>query len=207
MAYELVEEVLDHAPEGLTPAERLVLVCIAEECRGTTRTRPIPTERIMKRTGLGPRGLRDACTRLESRGLRVRVIMGLDRRGHAIYAIPGRVCEWVLPVFPPADGCTCDPCSVKAEAQRLLREKEEAERRKEESGLPREEPQLQPVEPQLPPSIPFQFPSGGTVTDMRAFARAIAARSTNPAPRSRRRSSTGVPLRGTQKPSPEQEGT
>lgn len=51
MAYQLVQEVLDHAPP-MTAAERLILVAIAEEIRSTTNRRcEIDTESLCRRTG------------------------------------------------------------------------------------------------------------------------------------------------------------
>lgn len=195
MAYELVQEVLDHAPEDLDPGARLVLVCIAEECRGGSRMREIPSERLQRRTGLGARGLRDACKRLEARGIKVRVAMSVDRHNKPVYAVPGRSCQWVLPPLAPPDGCMCMPCSHKEEAKRLLREEEERQLQQAEPQLQQTEPQRRQAEPQLPPNHPFPFPSGGTVTDIRAYARAVAAKAQrDPA---RRLPSSGVPFVGT----------
>lgn len=128
MAYELVEEILDHAPAGLTPAERLILVCIAEEARKGTRTAEIPAERLRRRTGLGDNGLRPALRRLESRGISVRLPLGKDRNGKPVYAIPGRVCAYSVPVFDAPIGCPCHRCE-KAVPQHLLQTEEVPEHR------------------------------------------------------------------------------
>lgn len=113
MAYELVEEVLDHAPE-MTAAERLILVCIAEDARNVLdRAAKIPSERLLRRVGgeIGERGIRQALTRLAGRGLDVRVPLGYDRRGAPVYAVPGRVRQFRLPHFRPAAGdCRCYGC-------------------------------------------------------------------------------------------------
>lgn len=191
MAYKLVKEVLDHAPD-MTPAERLVLVCIAEECRGANRVREIPSEVLQRRTGLGARGLRDACTRLDSRGIKVRMRLSTDRNGQPVYAVPGRVCQWILPVFDAPKGCACDTCSDEVEPGLLHRQEEEPERQQAEPGLHEAEPQLRQAEPQLPPNHPFQFPSGGTREDMIAFARAVNTHKTQQL--ARQRVSSGVPL-------------
>lgn len=194
MAYKLVKEVLDHAPD-MTPAERLVLVCIAEECRGTNRTREIRSEVLQRRTCLGARGLREACARLESRGIKVRLRLSIDKHGQPVYAVPGRVCQWILPEFPPPKGCPCDTCSSEAESGRLLPDEEEPQRQQAEPGLREGEPQLRQAEPQLPPNHPYQFPSGGSRQDMINFARAVNTAKTQQL--ARQRVSSDVPLKGT----------
>lgn len=137
MAYELVEEVLDHAP-AMGATERLVLVCIAEECRRAParagvpvrleRRVAIPGERMQRRTGLSTRGLRHAYERLEALGLNVRVILRLDRHGEPVYAVPGKTTVFELPAFDPPPGCPCDRCA-KADPDVLLPEKEDEQGR------------------------------------------------------------------------------
>lgn len=194
MAYKLVKEVLDHAPE-MTPAERLVLVCIAEECRGNNRTREIPSEVLQRRTGLGARGLRDACTRLDARKIKVRVRLSVDHRGQPVYAVPGRVCQWILPVFDAPPGCVCETCSAEAEPGRLLPDEEEAQRQQAAPGLQEAEPQRRQAEPQLPPNHPFQFPSGGDRQAMIEHCRAVNTHKAQQL--ARQRVSSDVPLRDT----------
>jgi len=110
VAYQLVNDVLDHAP-GMTPAERLVLVAIAEETRSAGDVVKIPGSRMRRRAKLGERGLRDVLTRLAKRGIEVRVPLGADRRGQPIYAVPGEVPKYRLPAFPAPTGCDCrDDC-------------------------------------------------------------------------------------------------
>jgi hypothetical protein len=197
MAYKLVKEVLDHAPD-MTPAERLLLVCIAEECRGTNRLREIASEVLQRRTGLGARGLRDACTRLEARGFKVRVRFSTDKHGQPVYAVPGRVCQWLLPVFDPPKGCDCETCSTEGEPGRLLPEEEEPQRRQAEPQLHEEEPQRRQAEPQLLPNHPFQFPSDGDRSAMIEHIRLINTRRTQEL--ARQRMSSDVPLKGTLTP-------
>lgn len=194
MAYKLVKEVLDHAPE-MTPAERLLLVCIAEECRGANRLREITSEVLQRRTGLGPRGLRDVCTRLETRGFKVRVKLSTDHRGQPVYAVPGRVCQWLLPVFDAPKGCMCDTCSAEEESGRLLPDEEEAERRQAAPPLREEEPQRRQAEPPLPPNHPFQFPSDGDRQAMIDYMRLINTTKTQEL--ARQRVSSGVPSKDT----------
>lgn len=102
MAYELVEEVLDHAPEALGQAERLALVIIAEKARKGTRAADIAQDVFLRRMGIGDRGLRKVFERLESHGLEVRVPLGVLKDGRPLYAIPGHVCSFVLPPLAPS---------------------------------------------------------------------------------------------------------
>lgn len=111
MAYQLVQEVLDHAPP-MTAAERLVLVAIAETIRSTaTRQCELDTEALIRRTGgLDPSNVRAALRRLAKREVEVRVALGKDRSGNAVYAYRGQVPRYQLPAFPPPPGCRCIGC-------------------------------------------------------------------------------------------------
>jgi hypothetical protein len=113
MAYELVEEVLDHAP-AMSPAERLALVVIAEAARKGSRTAAIPQEVLIQRMGgLGERGLRKVFERLEDLGIKVRVPLGMNNNGRPFYALPGKACTFVLPPFPAPENCPCHRCKAK----------------------------------------------------------------------------------------------
>lgn len=197
MAYKLVKEVLDHAPD-MTPAERLLLVCIAEECRGANRLREIRSEVLQRRTGLGARGLREVCARLEARGFKVRVRLSVDKHGQPVYAVPGRVCQWLLPVFEPPKGCDCEACSAEAEPERLLPDEEESQRQLAEPERQLAESQRRQAEPELPPNHPFQFPSGGDRSEMIEHIRLINTRRMQVL--ARQRMSSDVPLKGTLTP-------
>lgn len=174
MSYELVEEVLDHAPAGLGAAERLVLVCIAEECRGKTRIRDIPAEDIRRRTGLGERGLRHACERLAKAGIKVRVALSLDRNGEPVYALTGKVCRWVLPAFPAPAGCPCTRCS-EADLDVLPQSEEDAQGRAPDAQGRAPDVTGTPAGPTGPPKPSIEFPFEGTVDRGTALSHARAA--------------------------------
>jgi hypothetical protein len=99
---KVVVEVLDHAPPDLTPAERIVLVALAERCRDDTR-RVLPSvdepvrAMLLRRSGLGDSGLTKVLRRLAQRGLDVRIPLGLDGSGRALYAYDGRAAEFSVP--------------------------------------------------------------------------------------------------------------
>lgn len=112
MAYELVEEVFDHAPP-MSPTERVILVCIAEKSRLPGRDAQISGEVLARRIGgeVGERGIRQALTRLAERGFEVRVPIAYDKRGEPLYAVPGRVRHFRVPHFRPAPAdCACFGC-------------------------------------------------------------------------------------------------
>jgi hypothetical protein len=109
VAYQLVAEVLDHAPV-MTAAERLILVAIAEFARKDSRECSCAVEDLERRTGAGTTGVRAALRRLATRGLDVRVPLMTDGNGKPVYATRGRVPRYRLPCFPPPAGCACPSC-------------------------------------------------------------------------------------------------
>jgi hypothetical protein len=110
--YQLVAEVLDHAPAGLDPAAVLLLLALAEDTRSPGEIREIPTDTLCRRTRVDPRGLRHVVDRLRRAGIKVRVPIGTDRRGKPLYAVPGRAPRWVLPPLPGPPGCQCRTCAA-----------------------------------------------------------------------------------------------
>lgn len=117
MAYELVEEVLDHAPAGLTPAERLVMVAIAEYVLSSDYTHGVrrtsrPSSEIARRAGLKPDGLKAVLQRLAARNLELRVPLMTGKDNRPVYAMPGRSGTYEIPALAAATGgsCTCESC-------------------------------------------------------------------------------------------------
>ncbi len=115
MGVRLVVEVLDHVPPELGRPERLVLIAIAEKARDATRLAQCGRQFLLRRTGLGPRGLRYVFERLAERGLEVRVPIGIDKLGRPLYAVPGVQSTYRVPLFAHAKGETNDP--LKGELQ------------------------------------------------------------------------------------------
>lgn len=116
MGVRLIVEVLDHAPPDLTPAERLVLVVLAESANDTTREAWPGMEALTRRSGLTERGVRAALTRLAKRGHEVRVALGKDKNGRPVYSCPGKRTTYRLPRFdyggnvvPPYGGTVVPP--------------------------------------------------------------------------------------------------
>jgi hypothetical protein len=110
VSYQLVAEVLDHAP-AMTAAERLVLVGIAERARTNTRECELDMPTLQRRAGgLDASNVRAALRRLAERGIEVRVAAGKDRRGRPVFAYRGQAPRYRLPSFPAPYGCRCDLC-------------------------------------------------------------------------------------------------
>lgn len=136
MAYELVQEVLDHAPEILGQAERLVLVCIAEEARRGSRKAGIAQTVLIRRTGLTKSGLQKVFQRLARNKIEVRVPLRMDK-GRPVYAVPGTTCTYQIPALQPPKDCPCHRCLLGASAS-ILQEKDGREGRGQTpEGAPR----------------------------------------------------------------------
>lgn len=72
MSGRIVAEVLQHAPENLGPASRLVLVCLAERARDGDRLARKSVARMAREAGMSERTVKRALTELSRRGLIVR---------------------------------------------------------------------------------------------------------------------------------------
>ncbi|MFI1580059.1 helix-turn-helix domain-containing protein [Embleya sp. NPDC020630] len=101
MDKRLVEEVLDHAPADLTPAERMVLVVLARYADLKTRECWPPPDLIARQSGLKADSLRKTFQRLAARNLEVRVVIDKDRNGRPVFAHKGRKTLYRLPRFAP----------------------------------------------------------------------------------------------------------
>ncbi|MCC5580613.1 helix-turn-helix domain-containing protein [Microtetraspora sp. AC03309] len=99
----LVAEVLDNAPMDLTPAERLMLVALAEDARDETRVCWPGMDKLVRRTGLQPDSIRRVFQRLAKRGLEVRVPIGKDKQGRPIFAREHVQTNYRLPVLMRRD--------------------------------------------------------------------------------------------------------
>lgn len=103
MAVQLIAEVL-RAVTGsdLTPAERLVLILIAERANAQSREAwSGGTDRwdLARLAGLSPTGLRAVLQKLAARGHEVRVAHGKDATGRPIFAAWNRQTTYRLPIL------------------------------------------------------------------------------------------------------------
>lgn len=115
MGIKRIVDVLNRAPEDLTPAERLVLVVIAENINdGDPKRQTWPdfsAAVLAKRAGLTAETLRKALQRLAKRGMEVRVPIATGKDGRALYAVPGHQCRYRLPLLE--GGNTFPPCGTE----------------------------------------------------------------------------------------------
>lgn len=111
MAESLVGEVcawLDTpAAKGMTTAERLVLVVVAERSNKLTRQMwaykgdgKTLTDVIAGRVGVEPDSLTKVFRRLAARGLEVRVPIAENSKGEPVFAVRGHASDYVLPELP-----------------------------------------------------------------------------------------------------------
>lgn len=101
MSIRLINEVLDHAPAGLAPLERLLLVVIAEAADDKTRRCWPGIDVLTRRVGVGQRQIARVLAQLEKRGYPLRVPSGVDRRGHPVFAARGHRTTYQLPELRP----------------------------------------------------------------------------------------------------------
>ena len=118
MAYDLVTEVLDHAPATITNVELVVMVAIAEWVQHDDYRRGIrqcsrAQADLSRRTRLAPAGVKTALQRLAERGLELRVPLSIGKDGRPVYAVPGRVSTYRIPPLPAPPGCSCSNCRAK----------------------------------------------------------------------------------------------
>lgn len=112
MAYQYVGEALYHLPPRFTPTQRLLLVAIGESIPYPRSRGDISLRALGQAAGgLSRRALRQALAGLDAE-LSIRVPLGIDSRGHPLYAVPGRTCTFQWPdLAAPAD-CVCEPCAA-----------------------------------------------------------------------------------------------
>lgn len=105
MGIKLMIEVLDSAPADLTPAQRLVLVVIAERAYDDTReawpggTGKWGLDVLARRTGLKPDSVRKAIQQMARKGVEVRVPIKTGADGRPVYAHEGQQTTFRIPKF------------------------------------------------------------------------------------------------------------
>jgi hypothetical protein len=97
VGYKLYREVRDFAPADWTAAERVVAWVIADDAHDKSRISFMKLALLCHRTGLSPRGIRDALQRLRERGYEFRRSFGYDKNGNPVYAARGHEVEYEVP--------------------------------------------------------------------------------------------------------------
>lgn len=114
MAWQLVEEVIEHAPAELSSAQRYLLVVIASASRYPERTCTADQGQIAERAHLSTAGLSQACLRLARAGVEVRVEISRTKADEPLFAVPGRALRFHLPHLGPLSvECRCRTCAAE----------------------------------------------------------------------------------------------
>lgn len=90
MSGRIVGEILNHAPDTLTPAEFLTLIAIGEDAHDKNRRATYSDlASLTRRTRLKPGTIRNALSSLVARGLIVPQVKAVHRGGnHQEYVVP-----------------------------------------------------------------------------------------------------------------------
>jgi hypothetical protein len=114
MGFALRREVRDALPPGiLSPAERLLVLEIADMCHDSTRVGWPGVKRLAEATDLSPRSVQETLARVGKKWLEIRVELGRDRHGRPFYAHHGQRTKFEFPAVLPGDeGATSTGSSV-----------------------------------------------------------------------------------------------
>lgn len=115
---EVVDWLRTPAAADLTPNERFVLMLVAERAHEKTRDmwrhkadEETLAERMASCIGINPKALGEILGRLASRGLEVRVPIGVDKKGRTIFAMRGKATAFRLPELPASVSLPTDKWS------------------------------------------------------------------------------------------------
>jgi hypothetical protein len=98
VSYRLVQEVLDHAPPGLSYGERYLLLALAEWANDDNRECWYGPEAIMRRMRADSwDSVAKVLRGLASKGLEVRVPISTDRTGRPVFAVRGHKTTYRIP--------------------------------------------------------------------------------------------------------------
>ncbi|WP_066070084.1 hypothetical protein [Frankia sp. EI5c] len=112
MGYELYREVKDHAPADLHPTELLLLLIVADDANDQTRLSFAAREQLVRWMRMTTwDSVQKVLNRLAKRELEIRVPIGKDRSGRAVFARVGQKTTYRVPEFlsradnhPPSEG-------------------------------------------------------------------------------------------------------
>lgn len=101
MGYHLYREVKRHAPSDLDTGELALLLILADEANDETRECFPGMDELCAYMRMSADGIGKVLQRLAKRGIDVRVPVGKDKTGRAIYAMKGVRTTYQLPKFAP----------------------------------------------------------------------------------------------------------
>lgn len=102
MAWQLVKEVFDSAPEWLGPTERLILLALAEWADANDRTCWRTAAELSARVGISEEGVRKSIRKLASYGIDPRLPVAFGANGAPIFAHKGRATTFRIPYLTAA---------------------------------------------------------------------------------------------------------
>lgn len=102
MAWQLVKEVFDTAPDWMGPTERLVLLALAEWADATDRTCWRTAAELALRIGISEEGVRKSIRKLASFGVDPRLPIAFKGDGSPVFAYRGRATTFRIPYLTAA---------------------------------------------------------------------------------------------------------
>lgn len=113
MAWQLVKEVFDSAPEWLAPTERVILLALAEWADAKDRTCWRTAAELAARVGISEEGVRKSMRKLAASGIDPRVPIAHKDDGSPVFAYRGRATTFRIPYLTaasaPSKGGTAVP--------------------------------------------------------------------------------------------------
>lgn len=99
MGARLFREVVRTMPSNIKPAERCLLMVLADELDNVTREGHVPREILAALCGTSDQGVKRSLQRLAALGYELRVPVGKDRDGRIQFATTGATTTYRIPVF------------------------------------------------------------------------------------------------------------
>ena len=97
VGHALYREVVNFAPDDLSPGELVVAWVIADDARDSTRVSWISNAELCRRSRMKPSGVRAALGRLAARGYEFRAIHGYRKDGRPVFAAKGHAADYLVP--------------------------------------------------------------------------------------------------------------
>ncbi|NKR30674.1 hypothetical protein GS935_20235 [Rhodococcus hoagii] len=102
VAWQLVKEVFESAPEWLGPSERLILLALAEWADASDRTCWRTSAELAARVGISEEGVRKSIRRLAAAGIDPRLPVAHKADGSPVFAYRGRATTFQIPYLTKA---------------------------------------------------------------------------------------------------------
>src|SRR5258707_11328042 len=97
VGHDLYREVVNFAPDDLSPGELVVAWVIADDARDATRVSWISNAELCRRSRMKPSGVRAALGRRAARRFEFRAIHGYRKDGRPVFAAKGHAADYLVP--------------------------------------------------------------------------------------------------------------